>query len=37
MLEQVNALEFGLTASIWSNDLATAHRAAAKIQAGYSG
>ncbi len=35
MLEQVNAVEYGLTASIWTNDLATAHRAAASVEAGY--
>ena len=28
MLEQVNAVEYGLTASIWTNDLSTAHRTA---------
>jgi betaine-aldehyde dehydrogenase len=31
----VNAVEYGLTASIWTNDLHTAHRAAATVQAGY--
>src|SRR5215470_3948819 len=35
MLEQVNAVEYGLTASIWTNDLGTAHRAAMKIEAGF--
>jgi len=35
MLEQVNAVEYGLTASIWTNDLSTAHRAAAAVQAGF--
>ncbi len=29
MFEQVNSVEYGLTASIWTNDLTTAHRAAA--------
>jgi betaine-aldehyde dehydrogenase len=35
MFEQVNALEYGLTGSIWTRDLVTAHRAAARIEAGY--
>jgi betaine-aldehyde dehydrogenase len=35
MLEQVNAVEYGLTASIWTNDLGTAHRAAANVEAGF--
>jgi betaine-aldehyde dehydrogenase len=35
MLRQVNASELGLTASIWTNDLSTAHRAAAAIEAGF--
>lgn len=35
MLEEVNALEFGLTCSIWTRDLATAHRTVARIEAGY--
>ncbi|HTS40579.1 MAG TPA: aldehyde dehydrogenase family protein [Xanthobacteraceae bacterium] len=35
MLQQVNAVEYGLTASIWTNDLATAHRAAAAVEAGF--
>ena len=35
MLEQVNAVEYGLTASIWTNDLGTAHRAAGNVEAGY--
>src|SRR5258708_12828790 len=35
MLEQVNAVEYGLTASIWTNDLTTAHRAAANVEAGF--
>ena len=35
MLAQVNAVEYGLTASIWTNDLATAHRAAAAVEAGF--
>jgi betaine-aldehyde dehydrogenase len=35
MLEQVNSVEYGLTASIWTNDLSTAHRTAATVQAGF--
>ena len=35
MLSQVNAVEYGLTASIWTNDLATAHRAAGAVEAGF--
>ncbi len=35
MFEQVNGVEYGLTASIWTNDLVTAHRAAAEVEAGF--
>jgi betaine-aldehyde dehydrogenase len=35
MLETVNSVEYGLTASIWTNDLSTAHRTAAAVQAGF--
>ena len=35
MLATANAVEYGLTASIWTNDLNTAHRAALAVQAGY--
>ncbi len=35
MLAEVNGVEYGLTASIWTNDLRTAHRTAAAVQAGY--
>jgi betaine-aldehyde dehydrogenase len=35
MLAQVNGVEYGLTCSIWTNDLATAHRTAATVEAGY--
>src|SRR5215212_531071 len=35
MLDQVNAVEYGLTASIWTNDLNLAHRTAAAVQAGF--
>jgi betaine-aldehyde dehydrogenase len=35
LFEQVNGVDYGLTGSIWTRDLATAHRAAARIEAGY--
>jgi len=35
LFEQVNSVEYGLTASIWTRDLSTAHRAAARVQSGY--
>jgi betaine-aldehyde dehydrogenase len=35
MLAEVNAVEYGLTASIWTNDLSTAHRTAAAVQSGF--
>jgi betaine-aldehyde dehydrogenase len=35
MFEQVNALEYGLTCSIWTRDLNTAHRAAQRVAAGF--
>jgi betaine-aldehyde dehydrogenase len=35
MFEQVNAVDYGLTASIWTSDLTAAHRAAAEVEAGY--
>lgn len=35
LYDMANALEFGLTASIWTTDLATAHHGAARVQAGY--
>src|SRR5215469_9548740 len=35
MLQEVNAVEYGLTASIWTNDLSTAHRTAGIVQAGF--
>jgi betaine-aldehyde dehydrogenase len=31
----VNGIELGLTASIWTQNLKTAHRAAARVEAGY--
>jgi betaine-aldehyde dehydrogenase len=35
MLAAVNGVEYGLTCSIWTNDLSTAHRTAMAVQAGY--
>jgi betaine-aldehyde dehydrogenase len=35
MLRQVNAVEYGLTASIWTNDLSTAMHAAKTVQSGF--
>ena len=35
MLRQVNQVEYGLTCSIWTNDLERAHRAAARVDAGF--
>src|ERR1700754_693712 len=35
MLAQVNQVEYGLTCSIWTNDLTAAHRTAAAVEAGY--
>jgi len=35
MLEQVNQVEYGLTCSIWTSDLTTAHRTAAAVEAGF--
>jgi betaine-aldehyde dehydrogenase len=35
MIEQVNRPEYGLTCSIWTNDLTRAHRTALAVQAGY--
>lgn len=35
MLEAVNATRYGLTASIYTNDLVTAHRLAGAVEAGY--
>lgn len=31
----VNGVEYGLTASIWTNNLRTAHRAASRVESGY--
>ena len=35
LFKQVNSVEYGLTASIWTRDLAQAHRAAAQVQSGF--
>jgi len=35
MIDEVNAVDYGLTCSIWTNELSTAHRAAMAVQAGY--
>lgn len=35
MIHLVNDIDFGLTASVWTNDLTVAHRTADAIQAGY--
>ena len=35
LFRDVNAVEYGLTASIWTRDLRTAHQAASRVEAGY--
>jgi len=35
LLSRVNALDYGLTASIWTYDLDRAHRLASRVEAGY--
>jgi betaine-aldehyde dehydrogenase len=35
LYDQVNAVEYGLTASIWTSNLKTAHMAASKVQSGF--
>jgi betaine-aldehyde dehydrogenase len=35
MIKEVNAVEYGLTASIWTNNLDTAHRTAMAVEAGF--
>lgn len=35
LIEQVNSLDYGLTASIWTCDLVRAHRLAAQVESGY--
>ena len=35
MIDQANAVELGLTASVWTNDLTLAHKTADRLEAGY--
>ncbi|SEH64105.1 betaine-aldehyde dehydrogenase [Halopenitus malekzadehii] len=35
MIEVANDVDYGLTASVWTNDLRTAHRTVKKLEAGY--
>jgi betaine-aldehyde dehydrogenase len=35
MLHEVNAVDYGLTCSIWTNDVSTAYRTAMAVQVGY--
>jgi betaine-aldehyde dehydrogenase len=35
MLQEVNAVEYGLTCSIWTNDISTAHRTASLVEVGF--
>jgi betaine-aldehyde dehydrogenase len=35
MLDAVNAVDYGLTCSIWTNDVSTAYRTAMAVEAGY--
>jgi betaine-aldehyde dehydrogenase len=35
LVARVNALDYGLTASIWTHDLERAHRLASRVEAGY--
>ena len=35
MLEDVNMVEYGLTCSIWTNDISVAHRTASQVEAGF--
>jgi betaine-aldehyde dehydrogenase len=35
LFEQVNSVEYGLTASIFTTNLANAHRAASAVESGY--
>ncbi|KFC70749.1 Betaine aldehyde dehydrogenase (Badh) [Bosea sp. LC85] len=35
MLETVNSVEYGLTCSIWTNDVRNAHRLAGEVEAGF--
>jgi betaine-aldehyde dehydrogenase len=35
LIREVNATPYGLTCSIWTDDLGAAHRVAARVEAGY--
>ncbi|MEI7738526.1 MAG: aldehyde dehydrogenase family protein [Betaproteobacteria bacterium] len=35
LFDQINSVEYGLTGSIWTTNLANAHRAASRIESGY--
>jgi betaine-aldehyde dehydrogenase len=35
VIDQANAVQFGLTASVWTDDIHLAHRAASQLRAGY--
>ena len=35
MIQEVNAVEYGLTCSIWTDDINQAHRTAARVEAGF--
>src|SRR4029078_11685161 len=35
MIAEANAVEYGLTASVWTHDLDIAHRTAQRLDAGY--
>ena len=35
LIRQANAVPFGLTANVWTNDVSTAHSVAAELEAGY--
>lgn len=35
LIERANAVEYGLTASVWTNDLDLAHKTADRLEAGY--
>lgn len=35
LMDQVNAVEYGLTCAIWTSNVSTAHRAAGRVEAGF--